>query len=78
MCPRRAIVNLLQLASTQCGGGSVCVSIEPYVIYNVPIITEKKYGRHSLVIPVDFSGGLEIYDAISEQLKDLSIGVLGM
>ena len=39
--------------------------------------SEEKYGRDSLVVPVDFSDGLEIYDAISEKLKDLSIGVLG-
>ena len=38
---------------------------------------EEKYSRDTLVIPVDFSGGLEIYDTIAEQIKDLQIGVLG-
>ena len=41
------------------------------------ISSEEKYGRDSLVIPVDFLDGLEIYNVIAEQLKDLSIAVLG-
>ena len=44
----------------------------------VSMSTEETYGRDCLVIPVDFSDGLEIYDAISEKIKDLSIGVLGV
>ena len=39
--------------------------------------TEEKFGRETRVIPVDFSGGLEIYTMISDQLSDLDIGVLG-
>ena len=39
--------------------------------------TEEKFGRETQVIPVDFSGGLEIYTMINDQLSDLDIGVLG-
>ena len=38
---------------------------------------EEKFGRDSLVIAVDFSEGLEIYDAISDKLSKLDIGILG-
>ena len=39
--------------------------------------TEQKYHREVVVIPVDFSHGMEIYPALAEQLKDLDIGILG-
>ena len=39
--------------------------------------TEEKYGREVRTIPVDFSGGFEIYPQIAENLQDLDIGVLG-
>ena len=39
--------------------------------------TEEKYGREVRIIPVDFSGGSEIYPQIAENLQDLEIGVLG-
>ena len=38
---------------------------------------EEKYGREVRIIPVDFSGGSEIYPQIAENLQDLDIGVLG-
>ena len=38
---------------------------------------EQKYHREVLVIPVDFSRGMEIYPYLAEQLKDLDIGILG-
>jgi hypothetical protein len=41
-------------------------------------LTEEKYGREVVVIPVDFSDGMEIYPNIAERLNDLDIGVLGM
>ena len=46
--------------------------------YTNNILTEEKYGREVVVIPVDFSDGMEIYPNIAEQLNDLDIGVLGM
>ena len=42
------------------------------------VLTEEKYDREVLVIPVDFSDGMEIYPNIAEQLNDLDIGDLGM
>ena len=39
-------------------------------------LTEEKYGREVVVVPVDFSDGMEVYPNIAEQLKDLDIGVL--
>ena len=57
------------------------ISIHTYythirVLDNVP--TEEKYGHEVVVIPVDFSDGMEIYPNIAEQLNDLDIGVLSM
>ena len=40
------------------------------------VLTEEKYGHEVVVIPVDFSDGMEVYPNIAEQLKDLDIGVL--
>ena len=40
------------------------------------MLAEEKYSREVVVIPVDFSDGLEIYPNIAEQLKNLDIGVL--
>ena len=45
---------------------------------NAHVPTEEKYGREVVVIPVDFSDGMEIYPNIAERLNDLDIGVLGM
>ena len=42
------------------------------------VLTEEKYSREVVVIPIDFSDGMEIYPNIAEQLNDLDIGVLGM
>ena len=39
-------------------------------------VSEEKFGRESRVIPVDFSGELDIYTMISDQLRDLDVGVL--
>ena len=36
----------------------------------------EKYGRDSRVIPVDFSGGFDIYDSLAKELSSLDIGVL--
>jgi hypothetical protein len=41
-------------------------------------LTEEKYDHEVVVIPVDFSDGLEIYPNITEQLNDLDIGILGV
>ncbi|XP_049559126.1 very-long-chain 3-oxoacyl-CoA reductase-A-like isoform X6 [Orcinus orca] len=37
---------------------------------------ERLHGKSTRVIQVDFTGGLEIYEAIAAGLKDLEIGVL--
>ena len=42
----------------------------------VCFVSEEKFGRESRVIPMDFSGGLDIYTMISDQLRDLDVGVL--
>ena len=39
--------------------------------------TEQKHSCEVLVIQVDFSRGMEIYPNLTEQLKNLDIGVLG-
>ena len=39
--------------------------------------TEEKYGRESLVIPVDFSGDFDLYAPLADRLSQLDIGVLG-
>ena len=39
-------------------------------------LTEEKYKREVVVIPVDFSDGMDICPNIAEQLQDLDIGVL--
>ena len=41
------------------------------------ISTEEKYGRESLVIPVDFSGDFDLYAPLADRLSQLDIGVLG-
>ena len=47
--------------------------------YHFTWLIGKEHGQEVRIIPVDFStGGTEFYDGISEQLKDLDIGVLGM
>ena len=40
------------------------------------LTVEEKFGTETLVIPVDFSDGFEIYEVIAEKIKDLDIGVL--
>lgn len=42
------------------------------------LLPERLHGKSTRVIQVDFTGGLEIYEAIEAGLKDLEIGVLGM
>ena len=37
---------------------------------------EEKFGRDTRVIPVDFSGGYEIYEPLAKELSSLDIGVL--
>ena len=37
---------------------------------------EEQYGREVRIISVDFSGGMDIYPNLAEQLQDLDIGVL--
>lgn len=44
----------------------------------LPLFPERLHGRVTRVIQADFTGGLEIYEAIKAGLKDLEIGVLGM
>lgn len=44
----------------------------------LPLSPERLHGRVTRVIQADFTGGLEIYEAIKAGLKDLEIGVLGM
>ena len=39
---------------------------------------ENEYGRDTLIIPTDFAtGGVQFYEGIAEQLRDLDIAVLG-
>ena len=40
------------------------------------VFVEEKYHREVVVIPVDFSDGLEIYPNIAKQLQDLEVGIL--
>ena len=47
-----------------------------HLLYLTHALTEEKYKREVVVIPVDFSDGMDIYPNIAEQLKDLDIGVL--
>ena len=54
------------------------IIISIHTRYHTHTPTEEKYGREVVVIPVDFSDGMEIYPNIAEQLNDLDIGVLGM
>ena len=37
---------------------------------------EQQYGREVRIISADFSGGMEIYPNLAEQLQDLDIGIL--
>ena len=39
-------------------------------------LKEQKYGHEVRIISVDFSGGMEIYPDLAEQLQDLDIGIL--
>ena len=39
-------------------------------------LIEQKYGREVRIISVDFSGGMDIYPNLAEQLQDLDIGIL--
>ena len=43
---------------------------------NVHTCIEQKYNCEVVVIPVDFSDGMEIYPNIAERLQDLDIGIL--
>jgi len=38
---------------------------------------ESKYHVSTKCIPIDFSGGIEIYDKIADELTGLDVGVLG-
>lgn len=38
---------------------------------------EEKYKREVRIISIDFYGGQNVYSAITEQLNDLDIGILG-
>ena len=38
------------------------------------LLPERLHGKSTRVIQVDFTGGLEIYEAIEAGLKDLEIG----
>jgi len=42
----------------------------------MPFVLEEKYGRETLVVPVDFSKGLEIYSEIANQISHLDVGML--
>ena len=37
----------------------------------------EKYGRDVRVIPVDFTKGQEVYEAIQAEISDLDVAVLG-
>ena len=54
------------------------ITISIHTLYHTHTPTGEKYGREVVVIPVDFSDGMEIYPNIAERLNDLDIGVLGM
>ena len=43
----------------------------------MPFLLEEKHGRETMVIPVDFSGGMEIYSMIKDVINTLDIGILG-
>lgn len=40
-------------------------------------VSESRFGRQTRVIQTDFTEGHHIYPAITEDLKDLEIGILG-
>lgn len=44
----------------------------------LPLFPERLHGTVTRVIQADFTGGLEIYEAVKAGLKGLEIGVLGM
>ena len=52
-------------------------ALTPLSLSSLLFSPEETYGREVCVIPVDFSGGQEIYPRIAEELQDLNIGVLG-
>ena len=51
--------------------------LTPLSLSSLLLSSEEKYGREVRIIPVDFSGGPEIYPRIAEELQDLDIGLLG-
>lgn len=55
--------------------GVCCIYVTMVMI--LCLFIEQKYGRETLIIPVDFSHGMEIYPSLAKQLKDLDIGILG-
>ena len=38
---------------------------------------EERHKKKVLVMPIDFSSGLEVYHEISQQLQELDVGILG-
>ena len=49
-----------------------------YFCFIFCVFLENKYGRDTLIIAADFSaGGVQFYEGIAEQLRDLDIAVLG-
>lgn len=47
-------------------------------MYYSHFVSGEEHKRETLVIPVDFSCGYDIYEQLTEQLQGLDIGVLGM
>ena len=56
---------------------SVVYDLLVCLLYVIHIHREEKYGRESLVIPVDFSGDFDLYAPLADRLSQLDIGVLG-
>ena len=55
-----------------------CIYPHTHTLHHTHVLTEEKYGHEIVVIPVDFSDGIEIYPNIAERLNDLDIDVLGI
>lgn len=67
-------ISLIQLASK--GLNVVLISRSLTKLEKVASEIQKKYKRKTLVIDVDFTKGLGIYDTIQQKIKGLDIGIL--
>ena len=57
----------------KCSSGLYITTIEIFFSF----LLEDQYERDTLIIPVDFSSGYEIYGGLASQLQGLDIGILG-